>query len=234
MSNTQDELLAAVRWALGQAVRQWAMYANDKRYEPTGDNSADLGMADTLEDETYNRVLEVAERLGAAAGDMQTKNDTSKPEDSPKQEASEGCSGATCSACRADAENWGNALHEAAWEYIAAYQEITGEKMTGHHWNNAKTILRRAMLKYFDLPKDSEPNVCMSHDDEQPASGPEPKSEPQVRQRRLAMPLVGAEYTRGERTAECEARCGEWLWLIPEELSRLKRPNAKLCEEGGK
>ena len=29
---------------------------------------------------------------------MQTKNDTSKPEDSPKQEASEGCSGASCSA----------------------------------------------------------------------------------------------------------------------------------------
>ena len=29
---------------------------------------------------------------------MQTENDTSKPEDSPKQEAGEGCSGATCSA----------------------------------------------------------------------------------------------------------------------------------------
>ena len=28
---------------------------------------------------------------------MQTENDTSKPEDSPKQEAGEGCSGATCS-----------------------------------------------------------------------------------------------------------------------------------------
>ena len=27
---------------------------------------------------------------------MQTENDTPKPEDSPKQEASEGCSGATC------------------------------------------------------------------------------------------------------------------------------------------
>jgi hypothetical protein len=27
---------------------------------------------------------------------MQTKNDTSKPEDSPQQEAGEGCSGATC------------------------------------------------------------------------------------------------------------------------------------------
>lgn len=28
---------------------------------------------------------------------MNTKNDTTKPEDSPKQEAGEGCSGATCS-----------------------------------------------------------------------------------------------------------------------------------------
>lgn len=28
---------------------------------------------------------------------MQTENDTSKPEDSPKQETGEGCSGATCS-----------------------------------------------------------------------------------------------------------------------------------------
>jgi hypothetical protein len=30
---------------------------------------------------------------------MQTENDTSKPEDSPQQEAGEGCSGATCSPC---------------------------------------------------------------------------------------------------------------------------------------
>jgi aspartate/methionine/tyrosine aminotransferase len=29
---------------------------------------------------------------------MHTENDTSKPEDSPQQEAGEGCSGATCSA----------------------------------------------------------------------------------------------------------------------------------------
>lgn len=64
------------------------------------------------------------------------------------------------------------------------------------------------------------------------------------------MPLVGAEYkhplwgtitvrklyTRCEKTAECQARCGEWLWLSFEQLSRLKRHsnNAKLCEEGGK
>jgi hypothetical protein len=33
---------------------------------------------------------------------MQTENDTSKPEDSPKQEAGEGCSGATCSASGVD------------------------------------------------------------------------------------------------------------------------------------
>jgi hypothetical protein len=31
---------------------------------------------------------------------MQTKNDTTKPEDSPEQEAGEGCSGATCSLLR--------------------------------------------------------------------------------------------------------------------------------------
>jgi hypothetical protein len=33
---------------------------------------------------------------------MQTENDTTKPEDSPEQEAGEGCSGATCSANLSD------------------------------------------------------------------------------------------------------------------------------------
>lgn len=68
MSNTQNELLAGVRWALAQAMRQWASYANEKRHEP---DDVDLGAADQLEDDTYNRALEIMERLGAAAGEQE-------------------------------------------------------------------------------------------------------------------------------------------------------------------
>jgi hypothetical protein len=72
---------------------------------------------------------------------MQTENDTSKPEDSPQQEAGEGCSGATCSAsCSARIENeichaalkklsaccWGQNLTQSvagAIELIKAFRE---------------------------------------------------------------------------------------------------------------
>ena len=41
---------------------------------------------------------------------MQTENDISKPEDSPEQEAGEGCSGATCSASSDTPETDGKCL----------------------------------------------------------------------------------------------------------------------------
>ena len=45
---------------------------------------------------------------------MQTENDTSKPEDSPQQEAGEGCSGATCSAAF-DSLETAIACHSRDW-----------------------------------------------------------------------------------------------------------------------
>jgi len=52
---------------------------------------------------------------------MQTENDTSKPEDSPQQEAGEGCSGATCSAwaISSDSENYNHADFKSKEEAIA-------------------------------------------------------------------------------------------------------------------
>ena len=48
-----------------------------------GDPMKLWGIADDLEQESHKNT-------------MNTENDTSKPEDSPQQEAGEGCSGATC------------------------------------------------------------------------------------------------------------------------------------------
>ena len=47
-----------------------------------------------------------------------------------------------------DAERWGNALNEAAWKYIEAFTEETGERVSAKHWNQGKTILRTAILSY--------------------------------------------------------------------------------------
>ena len=49
-----------------------------------------------------------------------------------------------------DAEKWGDALNDAAWEYIESFRKHTGENMSGHHWNNAKVIIRDVILTYAD------------------------------------------------------------------------------------
>jgi hypothetical protein len=63
---------------------------------------------------------------------MQTENDTSKPEDSPQQEAGEGCSGATCSAyssaCEAVAKIPSDQLHEA-YEWTCEYLKCLKQRM---------------------------------------------------------------------------------------------------------
>ena len=55
---------------------------------------------------------------------MQTTNDTPKPEDSPQQEAGEGCSEATCSRVL----NALRRLYEAADVYVACQDRATDER----------------------------------------------------------------------------------------------------------
>lgn len=62
--STERELLEEVRSALAQALSQWSMYANQKRY---GADDVDLGDADTLEDHAYSRAILALKRLRAAA-----------------------------------------------------------------------------------------------------------------------------------------------------------------------
>lgn len=52
-----------------------------------------------------------------------------------------------------DAEKWGNALNEASWEMVSAYRSVMQETESAKFWNNSKTILRAALLKFFDSIK---------------------------------------------------------------------------------
>lgn len=50
---------------------------------------------------------------------------------------------------KADAENWGNALNEAAWAATEAYRRHTGQVEPAIFFNHAKGILRDALAVYF-------------------------------------------------------------------------------------
>lgn len=56
-----------------------------------------------------------------------------------------------------DAERWGNALNEAAWEYVESFQTIVGEEISSRHWNNAKEVLRKAILRYEAILTQKKP-----------------------------------------------------------------------------
>lgn len=47
-----------------------------------------------------------------------------------------------------DAEDWGNALNDAAWQFIESYQKIT--PCPPFLFNNCKSMIRDAVLKYIE------------------------------------------------------------------------------------
>ena len=64
----------------------------------------------------------------------------------------------TPQAMREGVENWeSGALNSASWAYIEAVHSHTGERLTSDHFNNAKAILRDALLVFFEkYDKDTE------------------------------------------------------------------------------
>ena len=67
---------------------------------------------------------------------MQTENDTTKPEDSPEQEAGEGCSGATCSAWVPITER----LPKVGRRVLVCCQYTDRQLITIAKWQPSKTI----------------------------------------------------------------------------------------------
>lgn len=68
-------------------------------------------------------------------------------------------SAADNAALREDAEQWGNALNEAAWEFIKAYQRQIGQPVNALLFNNCKTILRNAILTYLETVRAASKGV---------------------------------------------------------------------------
>ena len=50
---------------------------------------------------------------------------------------------------KADAKDWGNALHAAGWALSEAYRRHTGQAEPPIFFNNGKAILRDALAAYF-------------------------------------------------------------------------------------
>ena len=48
-----------------------------------------------------------------------------------------------------DAENWGNALNAASWEFVETYQKQFGEPVSAKLFNYGKGMIRSAILKYI-------------------------------------------------------------------------------------
>ncbi len=59
------------------------------------------------------------------------------------------------SACKEDAEKWGNALNEAGRAFDEAYRAVLGEPTTARLFNNLKPILREAIMVYVRVAIDA-------------------------------------------------------------------------------
>lgn len=136
--STERELLEEARWALAQSLRQWAMYANEKRHEP---DDVDLGNADTHEDHFYSRAMSVLKRLGAAADKIEDALLTNRT----------AFVAAPCSETRRDALLKIKAVIESGWAGVNKLGNIVDRR----EHPDAVPI---AANKMFNTPEPKSPN----------------------------------------------------------------------------
>ena len=104
---------------------------------------------------------------------MHTKKHTSKPEDSPKQEAGEGCSGATCSALYSvggDSDGvsislLGNQEITLSEDMAAQMAEIIGKCLSPSRLLSLCSSLSSFSLSMSNTPEEPEPFLrSLDHD----------------------------------------------------------------------